>query len=144
MKIDRNGFWGMLYRVSRTMWGDFLGQGTSRRRYESTDLCTFIRSIVVLAPIAALVNVVTVLTTLYALYTVLVVMIVNFTGFALVIGALLGFIAFVVGALFIIVALPELIEKAGRSETGKLIGTYVMAKKHDICPLITLENSNAD
>ncbi len=139
MILSNNGFWASLYRGARRIRHTFFRKPSwsSDPYSDKTDLCTFLRSIFVVAPLALAANAAALGALIFSLCflgkelfenmsSVLMVLIVM-VSFALVIGAT---IAFVIGG-------TSLFQTLNKSETASVLKNAVLAKKQKICPLIS-------
>ena len=143
MELKKHGFWAALYRDCLILWWQFCHQ-KFEPRLDSTDLCTFVRTIFVWAPLVVIVNVAVCVAALYAAALFVWMLILNASTVGLIAAVMIGF-GVVVGGLWLFFRGAGLLSDAvTQSETAQLAVAYVWARKQAICPMITFEeNTNA-
>lgn len=141
--ISETGFAATVYRISHFIWRMFCGDRVLENPSDKTNLCTLVRTIILLAPLALGFNALAVGSAVSVLGYFLFILWLNATTVGVVfvavtVIALVGVIIYFFGA-----GLGKLTILAAESETTGLAIQYVKAKKARICPLIQIkENLN--
>lgn len=142
MQLDANGFWARAYHACRLLWFGFYPRGATR--WNVTDLCTFIRTIFVLAPLVVLLNVAAIGFAIYSILFFVTMLWINLTTVGIILAILAGG-CILVATIYGIFSGGEAITRAAKhSETLKIAVEYAKARKAAICPIVTIkENANA-
>jgi len=148
LQLRANGSTIRLYRWMDKVWRDFifrrhpsLWRDEKEPEKKFTDLCTLVRTIVILGPLALLSNLLTVAWVIYVISYFGFMLWLNLPGLwiaILFIGLLFGVGGLAIGGLYL---LGWAAQRAVRSESATVIKAYYKAKKEDFCPFVEITDA---
>lgn len=136
MQINADGLVARTYRVACSIWESFGGHPSMG---DKTDLCTVMRYILFLMPLALVINLLALGFAAYSFLFFLSMLWLNLTTVLGIVGFITA-VALILGVGMAIIIFGEaLTVKATRSETARVVSQYIKAKKQNICPIVEIK-----
>lgn len=141
MNLSKNGFWSKAYHAAREARNTFFHKEPwyqdPYHDLDRTDLCTFVRSIFVTAPIILAINAIVATALLGSIVLIAKGLFVNVWTVAAIMGVL-GAAAIIIGIIFFLgVGIAEGYFVVRKSETALLLKARILSKKQNFCPTIS-------